>query len=68
MERSGQSKEVDVTSDEIVERPNLQIILSTLKDFQLKTVQYVFNRMYQDSDPAKQFLIADECYCHCSLV
>jgi hypothetical protein len=31
-----------------------------LKDFQRQTVDYVFRRLYLDSDPAKRFLVADE--------
>ena len=34
--------------------------LSSLKDFQRKTVEYVFKRLYLDSPPAKRFLVADE--------
>lgn len=31
-----------------------------LKDFQNQTVDYVFQRMYQDTPPARRFLVADE--------
>jgi hypothetical protein len=41
-------------------RPNTEKILSGLKDFQRDTVEYVFRRFYDDPDPAKRFLIADE--------
>ena len=34
--------------------------LRRLKDFQRRTVDYVFRRLYLDSDPAKRFLVADE--------
>lgn len=34
--------------------------LSPLKDFQLRTVDYVFRRMYLDNPAADKFLIADE--------
>jgi hypothetical protein len=34
--------------------------LKGLKDFQRRTVDYVFNRMYGDSNPARRFLVADE--------
>jgi len=34
--------------------------LKGLKDFQGRTVDYVFDRMYGDSKPARRFLIADE--------
>jgi hypothetical protein len=43
-----------------VERPNIDQILSGLKDFQRASVEYVFRRMYQDEQPARRFLIADE--------
>jgi len=41
-------------------RPDLKHILSGLKDFQRDTVQYVFQRLYQDADQVSRFLIADE--------
>jgi hypothetical protein len=41
-------------------RPDLANILSSLKDFQRDTVQYVFKRMYTDADSVSRFLIADE--------
>ncbi len=31
-----------------------------LKDFQRRTVEYVFRRMHGDPDPARRFLVADE--------
>jgi len=34
--------------------------LEGLKDFQRRSVDYVFHRLYEDSEPAKRFLIADE--------
>jgi len=34
--------------------------MSGLKDFQRRTVDYVFNRMYLDESPARRFLVADE--------
>ena len=34
--------------------------LRMLKDFQKKTVSYVFRRLYKDSDMVDRFLIADE--------
>ena len=39
-------------------RPNIDVALARLKDFQLRTVDYVFKRLYEDE--AKKFLIADE--------
>ena len=34
--------------------------LDILKDFQRRTVDYVFNRLWLDDDPAHRFLVADE--------
>ncbi len=34
--------------------------MSGLKDFQRRTVDYVFKRMYLDESPARRFLVADE--------
>jgi len=39
-------------------KPDVSVALSRLKDFQLRTVDYVFKRLYEDG--AKRFLIADE--------
>lgn len=41
-------------------KPDLQAVLAGLKDFQEETVDYVFKRMYEDSDFTRRFLIADE--------
>lgn len=41
-------------------RPETERFLSSLKDFQRDTVDYVFARMYEDALPAMRFLIADE--------
>lgn len=41
-------------------RPNTQLILEGLKDFQRDTVEYVFRRLYLDNDCARRFLVADE--------
>ena len=35
-------------------------VLKRLKDFQLRTVDYVFERLYGDDNPTRRFLIADE--------
>lgn len=35
-------------------------VLAGLKDFQRATVDYVFQRMYEDPEPAIRFLVADE--------
>jgi len=42
------------------QRPDLSAIMSGLKDFQRTTVDYVFQRLYQDQDCVSRFLIADE--------
>ncbi len=34
--------------------------LQGLKDFQRRTAEYVFSRMYDEQDPAHRFLVADE--------
>ena len=34
--------------------------LGVLKDFQRNTVEYLFQRMYLDPNPATRFLVADE--------
>jgi hypothetical protein len=39
---------------------SVESILAGLKRFQRSTVEYVFKRLYLDSDPALRFLIADE--------
>jgi len=40
--------------------PDVSAVLSTLKDFQQRTVEYVFRRLYQDPDVTRRFLVADE--------
>lgn len=42
------------------ERPNVDRALAGLKDFQRRTVDYVFERIYGTNDPTRRFLIADE--------
>jgi hypothetical protein len=39
---------------------DVEASLKGLKDFQGRTVEYVFNRMYSDHRPARRFLVADE--------
>lgn len=39
---------------------NVEASLTGLKDFQRRTVDYVFNRMYLDPKPVRRFLVADE--------
>jgi hypothetical protein len=34
--------------------------LAPLKTFQRRTVDYVFDRLYGENDPVRQFLVADE--------
>jgi len=42
------------------DRPDIEKVLSRLKDFQQDSVEYVFQRLYLDSDRVSRFLIADE--------
>lgn len=42
------------------ERPQIEKMLSGLKDFQKDTVDYVFHRLFLDEDCTSRFLIADE--------
>src|SRR5437879_409610 len=44
----------------MVELVDVEGVLSGLKDFQRRTVGYVFRRLYRDSKPTKRFLVADE--------
>ncbi len=41
-------------------RPDLDAILSRLKDFQRDSASYAFRRLYRDPDSARRFLISDE--------
>ncbi len=43
-----------------VELVDVEGALGGLKDFQRRTVEYVFKRLYCDSRPTKRFLVADE--------
>ena len=40
--------------------PDVERVLQGLKDFQRRSVDYVFRRMYLDSEPTRRFLCADE--------
>lgn len=40
--------------------PDPAPVLAGLRDFQQRTVDYVFDRFYGDADPVKRFLVADE--------
>ena len=40
--------------------PDAEAVLAGLKDFQRRTVEYVFGRLYSDEDRVRRFLIADE--------
>ena len=42
------------------DRPDVEKTLARLKDFQRRTVDRVFQRLYQDAPPARRFLVADE--------
>jgi len=44
----------------MIDHPKLLGELDKLKDFQRRTVDYVFGRMYLDASPATRFLVADE--------
>lgn len=41
-------------------KPDTEHVLRSLKDFQRRTVDYVFRRMYLDPVPTRRFLVADE--------
>lgn len=41
-------------------RPDVDMVLDQLKDFQRDTVDYVFRRLYTDKDAVSRFLVADE--------
>jgi len=41
-------------------KPIAPDVMDGLKDFQRATVEYVFSRMYTDTDPVHRFLVADE--------
>jgi hypothetical protein len=41
-------------------RPDVDRIMSGLKDFQRHSVDYVFQRLYGSEDPVQRFLVADE--------
>src|ERR1700693_5857744 len=42
------------------DKPDTNRALGVLKDFQLKTVEYVYQRLYKDIDLTRRFLVADE--------
>ena len=42
------------------DRLALEPILKNLRDFQRRTVEYVFRRLFLDTNPAHRFLVADE--------
>lgn len=41
-------------------RPDVESVLAKLKDFQRDTVEYVHDRLWDDTDPTRRFLVADE--------
>ena len=41
-------------------RIDVNATLADLKDFQRRTAEWAFERMYADGDPALRFLVADE--------
>src|SRR5438105_346758 len=42
------------------DKPDTNRVLGVLKDFQRKTVEYVYQRLYTDIDQTNRFLVADE--------
>ncbi len=44
----------------ITESVDVEGVLAGLKDFQRRTVEYVFKRLYRDPKPTNRFLVADE--------
>jgi len=44
----------------VAQKPDVKQILSRLKDFQRRTVDYVIRRLYHDPDRVNRFLVADE--------
>jgi hypothetical protein len=42
------------------QKPDAALVLAKLKDFQLRTAQMVFHRLYTDADRVDRFLVADE--------
>jgi len=44
----------------VPQRPDTEEILSGLKDFQRRTVDYAFDRLWGEHDQTKRFLVADE--------
>jgi hypothetical protein len=49
-----------VSAEPIDQAPRVAAVLAGLKDFQRRTVDYVFRRLYLDTEPANRFLVADE--------
>ncbi len=43
-----------------MKRPDVERTLASLKDFQRRTVDYAFERLWTDEDRVKRFLVADE--------
>ena len=41
-------------------RPDVEAVLAGLKDFQRRSVEYAFRRLYTDDDCTRRFLLADE--------
>lgn len=51
---------MSTSNTESPQRPDVEKALSPLKDFQRRTVETVFRRLYTDQDCTHRFLIADE--------
>jgi hypothetical protein len=58
--QSGRRSQADRAPREGARRPDTETILAGLKDFQRRTVDYVFDRMYRAREPTTRFLVADE--------
>lgn len=42
------------------ERPDVKAVMAGLKDFQVATVDHVMRRLWDEDDPVRRFLVADE--------
>ncbi len=55
----GRQRKAETVRDQDT-RPDPEIVLRGLKDFQRDTVEYVFKRLYLDGNSSRRFLVADE--------
>lgn len=49
-----------MTSEPSISRPDPEPVFAGLKDFQRRTVEYAFERLYGAEEPTRRFLVADE--------